>query len=638
MDTRSAEQAPGTGAQSEQREPIERQDPRYPDLEFTIIDLNNNQSVTLDAHEIAAAGSEYHSPVEAFNRFLDKSVCNALDRDYSAPMGFLKAVLDLGYEGGKFSWIKLAKFGAALAIGGTASIFAITPAGDAVRTLASIYRAKTGHILAGENILVVIAQAVNTGRSAMLVSYSAMRMIETYLGKTSREEKYLRYEEASCAEISKKTGRKVLDLACAVAANIPTFLTTKSMGIPLAAAASLANASVAWLGMSNLKLWPEHVYPARRAEAGYLREQIETFLKLSFEQQNAILDDVDALRRNALRDGEYHKKLYARLLNLCRPIPAVSAEAMLIQERRAASCKEKAVSNGMGVWSVIPGFTFVTAAGLGTAGLFHDSDSADAIMAGLGAALLALLPNVGFGFLGGSHAGKSIVTDEIPLAQLQHPRVREALKWLLYFVNLLAGGTIFTFSYDAISAFTSVTKIKEPLEDILKAVTIGVCFSGSYFSMGHYLLSLLDEILIYFAQRCGNEQIRRLYAFVLEMRRLEHVLMDMNAENYRELLSWKLEGGTQLTELLHVIFDNRLSDIEYARLQADMNARAVLLRDRATLPHYQVMPDFFVKQEKEKSACCPGLRRRFVHGLFSCAETEAGRERKAENNRTMSPV
>ena len=586
---------------------------RTEDVEFEVIDLDNNKTTIVSGKDLVQAGIAYKTPQDAFCGFLRGSVMHAVDRHYDPPMHFLRALLDVCHDEGRFSWLITAKRAAALTTGGLASIFSINPASDAIKTISSLIKDKTGYQIAGKNVLIVVVQTANVSRSAALSTYSAMRLINTYLGKTSEAERFLKYQEATCLENTKTAGRKTFDLACAVAANIPTFLTTKSIGIPLAVATSIACVSISWLGMSGLKLWPANVYPARRAELAYLHEQTEVFLRLDYSRQNAILDELERAGKvdeeSNENSMEKYKKIYARILNLARP--NANAAAVPVQEMHEKTTTEKVLPKGIGALSAFSQVGFIEYAGVGTAAIFHHSTSPGAISAGLVAALLALLPGVGFGYLGGSHAGRAMLSDDNPLSCLNAPKTREALKWLLQFVSALAIGNIFTFTYEAVSNFTHAAKIKGPLEDIIKAVTIGACYVGSSIAIGYYLLCLLDDILIYFAQRCGDEKIQRLYAFVLEMRKLESLTAEMNAENYLELLKWKLQGQAELSDLMHGVFDNRLSESEYEQLKNDLNTSTTILRDRTTLSHYNLMPSFFVRQKEENAARHGGLRRRF---------------------------
>lgn len=149
-----------------------------------------------------------------------------------------------------------------------------------------------------------------------------------------------------------------------------------------------------------------------------------------------------------------------------------------------------------------------------------------------------------------------------------------------------------------------------------------VCFIGTGLVNGYYMLNALDQVLIYFARRCANEDIQRLYSFVIEMREMHNVLLEITEDNYLKLLAWKMDADSSesnnLSHLMHSIFDERLNDREYARLQRDINIEKLIVRDRSHLQlrEYTVMKSYFDQYADDQKRLHPGLRRRLNCGFF----------------------
>ncbi len=564
--------------------------------------------------------SEFKDAVDAFKTLLDESVINAVSKQYTPPMNIFEATWDAFYEDEKFSWAKTLKVAGALAIGGLASVFTVTTSASSAHILQTAFKDKTHIDLTHKNILTRFFQIANTGESAALGTFSGMSLIEAYLGKLTPAEKFLTFEDVSCGEQAKRYGRKTFDLICAAAANVPTFFFAKSTNVYLAVLTALANTSISWLGVSSLPLTPSNIHPARRIELAYMHEQLETFLKLPSTQQIAIMDEIDAIRK--VNDVDKHKKIYARLLNLAKPAQEVAADEIKIQQEYHQPTLQQVIANSLAVYMTLGQINYTEGTYHGISHAFKDSGSAPAIATGSLAALFSVLPNVGFGYSSGTAIANSVMTDNVPLAKLYLSKTREILKYTIGVISLFAGGTTMAVSLNAAIGYAQLTHMKEKLTDILKITESVVGYSGGVMIDAYYTMRLCDEILIYLAQRCGDEPTKRLFTFTLEMRRLHKILGDMNNENYLEMLRWKMEGNTELSNILHVIFDNRMSEGEYLKTQQDLNKNGVIVRNRGLLPHYQVIPSFFARQAEENQQRHPGLRHR-VCGFFSrCKDTQ----------------
>jgi hypothetical protein len=181
--------------------------------------------------------------------------------------------------------------------------------------------------------------------------------------------------------------------------------------------------------------------------------------------------------------------------------------------------------------------------------------------------------------------------------------------------------------------------IKSALEDFIEMSFASVCFIGTGLVNGYYMLNTLDQILIYFAERCGNKEIQRLYSFVAEMRSMHIVLLEMNQDTYTNLLAWKMKVNDgerdDLSILLHAIFDERMSEKEYVELQADVNTSEQIIKNRSLITPSKVIRSYFEVFADDQKRLHPGLHRRLNCTLFShCrkeeqdSDLESGKERR----------
>ena len=552
------------------------------------------------------------NPATAFQCLLDETVLAAASKHYQPPNSFFRALLDTVLKDGKFSWQLLLILGSALGFGAIAAMFALKPAKNAVELIDKILQTKVDKSLPVKHVFVIIAQSANCGRSALIVSHVTYKMINTYLAHTTPAEQVLKFDQATACEYAVQVGRKFFDLAASVAANIPVFLLSRSLGTPLAVLTSLANVSFAWLGMQGLTLNPKTVHPAKVVELVYLEEQLQTFLKLDLQEQMTILKDLAALEALPLT-SEKHRLVYLRIFNLANPTcysqTPCTVELQAQREREVVKHVGPILTGIAGVVSQLP---FAEASGVGVAKLFKNPKSPGAASAGVIAALLSLLPCVGFGYRGGKVGGGRILSDEIALATLFQPRTRAAFKYLLLLLNPLAGGTSFYFSYQTCQDVAKLFHMSETLADFLKGTYISIATIGTNVAMGNCLLNLLDDVCIYFAERCADIEVKRLFHFVLSMRHFQHVFAYTNNESYLTILRWKLEGNTLLSKTMAAALKERLTPGEYRKTQEKVNLEKILLPNPETLEQYQLVPSFFAKEAAAKSAEQPGLRRRFV--------------------------
>ena len=549
--------------------------------------------------------TEPEPAIDAFKAIMNETVIGALSKDYSSPLNMPQAIGDAFCEQGEFSWANLAKMSGALSIGALASIFVVNTSSAAAKTLQDAFKQQTGVDISYGDILIRLFQVGNTGGTVALATFSGLKLIETYLGRTTKAEKFLKYQAGTCAETSKKIGRKVFDLLCAIAANVPIyFLTQASSGIPLAASTAVANVAISWVGVSGLPLTPARIHPSRRVELAYFTEQLERFIKLAPDKQNIILDEIDAIHQPQPSDKTY-KQIYARILSLA------TSNNDIEDPEPPQSCPKKAFSHALGLYLTASQVAFTEQTYAGIVRLFGDTTAAPAIAAGSTAGLFSILPNVGFGYISGMGAANLMTSTNLPLAKLYFAKTRTALQSAIGVLSLLAGGTSFTVAMRADQDLTDLAGITGVLKSCLDGLYGTISYSTGSIITAYYALRLCDEILIYFAQRCADANTRRLFTFVMQARHLQTVLAETTEENYLEILRWKMTGKTELSDLLHGIFNDRMTATQYQRTQEDVNTERKIMRDRPKPPTPQ--PDW---QRQH-----PTLRRRQCT-LFPCCEPE----------------
>lgn len=554
---------------------------------------------------------EFTDIASAFTTYLNESVFAALNKQYSPPMSLPEAVKDYFYEDKKFSWKSSSELTVAIVIGSVAAAFNITPSKDAAILIVNTINEATGLNIGITAVLTAMMQAAALTESGSTAIFAVKRMIAAYLHKMTEAEKFLMHHDATRYEKFKTSGRNTFNFFSAIAADISIFLLTRSAGLPFALTTTIASFSLMWFGVSQVFLPPNRKHPAQIAEAAYFNGQIDTFLNLPLEKQNETLDKLHSQFQASNLD---YKKLYATLLNLSESAlnQANTDNEINIQDTYHSSSKEKIGS----VIGATTGLTcqsaFITYTGLGVANLFEKPTSTAALMSALPVVLLSLLPSIGYGYNGGKDAGKAIFSDQTNLAELYKPRLRRGLQWLNNFVSFFSSGSAISSAHQVGNAFTDICKMAEPISQVIKWTYATTAAIGYDISTNYYVSLLLDEILIYFAMRCGDEQIKRLFNFVLQSRKLALLIENMPKDNYLLLLKQKLtpseDFSRNLSDLLYSIFDNRLNEKEYIRLKNDLANKNFILKKRTDLPHYKLIPNFF--REKRE-----GLRKRscFCH-------------------------
>lgn len=560
-------------------------------------------------------------PVDAYKTCMNDGLIRGLRKSCHPEMNPFAAIMDSFYHDESICWKKIGILASSFVIGGLSSIFAVKPAGDAANVMVKFIERQSGVVLPFEEVVVLIFQVTNVGELVFISSNATYNMLERYLNRSSKAVTCLTYQKATPFELSKKISRSAFNLISAIATGIPKFLLTWQVSLPLAILTSFTGIPIRWTGMENLKILPTRHYAARKAEAMYLREQLEIFLRLSFETQKQILGELTSMTSDNMDDALY-RKFYARLLNLSKPKRIEQDQNTVIQREDKTPILKSAGAQGSAFLGAVSQLTWVETTGAGIAHLFPDPKSPEALVTGVSMALLLILPSFGLGYYGGLGAGETLLSSNEPLASLFHPGTREILKWLFNVLSALSGGTIFTLGYDAVNRFTQLTRISGLLSDMLKMTFASTCYIGSATVNGYYLLKTLDQVLIYFAIRCGNEEIQRLYEFVLQSRKMHQLLLEMSEDNYRDLLGWKMkmiEGERDdLSMLLHGVLSDRLTEAQYQRLQNDLNSDQNIVLDQKFFQQTTTIIDHFYDNYGRNEKRHPdGLRQRCA-GLFAC--------------------
>jgi hypothetical protein len=584
--------------------------------EFVAIELDEILSET----EISDLNSS-DTIIAAYREVLQHILIDTLHQPTKASLSIWQAIKAAFYQDEHFSFKQTAILTASLALGCTAAIFCIKPAGDSTDELAHLFKKYTGLTLSGQILLRILMQTANTSANAGTSILTAFSMFETYSNQSSATENLLKFYDPK----KKQTGwlniygRKLFDLVSAIATNIPTYLLSLFFGQFIAILTALANVSLSWRGISSLGI--KKMHPAQQVEVAYLNEQIELFLTYSISKQIKQLDQLIQLYDADANETE--KKFYGFLLSLSQLDKEKSAQIKIDPNPSASRVNQFAINGIIGL-CVGNELMFSERSGVITANMFHDPLSPSAITTGLTAALLSLLPCIGFGYLGGKGAGQAFTSNNVPLQHLFAPRTRQALKWLVGFVALSSGGTSFSLAYAAANDFTGIAKIANPLKDIVELIFAGSCYVGGAIEFSYYFFCLLDEILLYFARRCGDQSIQRVFEFVLKARQFQGLLGEIKEEHYLSILKWKLipslniDGtkDTDLSDLLCTLLASRLSDTDYQTLRKTLMDEKNYLKSRAEL----LSDDFIHPLPEKSSAVKTSLKKYRELCLFSCGE------------------
>ena len=578
----------------------EKEESTEDDSIIEVPDMQEEQSSSeTSSKSVIESDSEIKNAVDAYKALINETVIHALSKDYSASMLVASAFIDAFCEESKFSWKRSAKLTGSLAIGAFASIYIVNTSTTASKAMQNAFQDVTGIDISYGEIITHIFQTISVSGSISLGTFCGMNLIETYLGNTSDAEKFLKYQTATCGETSKKVGKKVFDLFCAMAASVPSFILAQPSGLPLAILTAIANTSINWFGVSSLPIIPVHLHSAQRIEIAYLNEQLEEFLKLTTNEQNAILDEIDALRSGKIKDKTY-KNIYARLLNLAKPISTGTSTAagITIQEEHDQSKSKKALAIALAAYINVSQLNFIEATYAGINRLFGDTTSTLAITTGVIAAAFSVLPNGGFGYTTGFGIANALTTNNIPLAKLYLTKTREAIKYTIDILALFSSSTSLTLAMATNTDLVNLTGLTGTLKEGLTLLNCTIGYTTGAMVTAYYMQRLCDEILIYLSQRCADKNVRRLFTFVIETRRMIKILGETSEENYLEILRWKLTDNTDLTILLPSIFANRMTSAQYHKTQTDVNTTSKVLKDRSDLPAFRTTKSF-VKETPE---------------------------------------
>ena len=591
----------------------------------------------------------FDDAAHAFKTLLEESVLASLRRRYDPAITAPQAVRDYFMQNGKLDKRKIMKKVASLGLGIAATLFYAIPAQQAGEIILKLIKDNTGYDLPGGDSLSTFLQYDACIENLFINSYSANEMIDHYLGIKSEAIQYLTMHEATRAEKLQIYGRNILNLVCAIAASAPNYFLTQSAGILYASTTGIAAIGLNWMGVNNLELGPDSMHPAKRAELNYFHDQIETFIKLPFDEQNAILDELVLLDRHGHHDDHHFKKIYARLLNIAKPAGSSEdslSSAVTLQEQHVASTAEKIIPKITGGAGFASEASFAGATFVGVQQLFNDPNSDGAYTAAGISALLALLPAIGFGGGGGYRAGQHLVSNNKELAELYDNKVRPVLRFLIKSFSAFSGGATFSTAYNISNTLLEALNITDPVKSIIAVSHAIYGHSGISTINSFYVCKMLDEIIVEFAKRCGNDKIQRLFNFVTEMREVENALEKMSEENFMELLKWKMtvtlvpkhDNDKQemerepvehkhqhhekkfkgLSDLLYALFDDRLTEKQFARTQDSLQKLNFQFRDRQHMPKYHLIPSFFKKEADEitqmrnRKPCNPFSRQDYV--------------------------
>ena len=511
-----------------------------------------------------------------------RDLLNTLSRNYEPPMSFTRALIDAVCENGKFSPKKAAILAASTGMGATVASFYYATATTAASDIVTIIYNETGISLPASDILTYFMQAASCSENGAVSVFSMVKMFDHFFTKESEAHKFLKPKLDKLQDKIKGQSLNLFELCCAIASNVPTYLITQSsLGTPLALLTAASGISASWMGVHNMKLGPDKRHPACALESAYLGEQIDAFLNLTFEEQNIILDKIMQRDANGANDDDHYRQMYARVLRL--------SEVDLNKEIKTHEAPEttlatKATCVGMATIGVFSTSAYRFETYTGVTGLFSNPTSPQAILAALPAVLLSLLPGIGFAVNGGIEAGTEFTRKNKALASLYAPRARKALEVLIGILSAFSGSATFTLAYDDANTFNDLAGIAGPLRDFLTLFYTATGTTSTSILNGYYTSKLLDEILIYFALRCGDEKVKRLFTFVLEARKLQGTLNTMSNENYLEILKWKLEIDhySNLSTLMKGLLEDRLSDKKHKITQDDLRKLGYNLRDQAT--------------------------------------------------------
>lgn len=530
----------------------------------------------------------FTNATEAFLCCIEQCITHKLALERDPPVSVVKSLVQgLFYRGNEFSWAETAKTTAAIGIGAGASLFSVAPAKNAVSDLAVLFTNNPNATFAGQEVVATVAQVCNVTRSATVAALMANRMMHRYLDKSSTAVDYLKIESPRAPNTNKpvkscKTkagefvtlwGRRSFDLASAIGANFSILFYMWNINKGMGFTAFIASIPNLWFGMDNTKFIPVKQYPARRELVNYMHEQLTTLLLLPAERRSEIITRIKLLDER--QHPNKHIVIFNLLVNLTKPEEHEWAQEQItiILREHPTTLPKKAFAQataGLGAYSQVP---FVEATGVGIARLFDDPTSPTAIALGVLAAMLAILPTLGFGYKSGKRAGLQMFSEGTTTGKIVNPLLRDHLKRLVLFLNLFAGGTSIAFAYNFSKDFANLINLQGTAQQIFQCVLIGAAYVGSTIAIGQVLVDAIDELLVFIAKRHEDVEMRNLIDFVSGYVQMMSVVENMRQDNYIDITAnWMLAAPSQLAETLHTVFSERLSDDEYAQFQQHLSS------------------------------------------------------------------
>ncbi|HTM64508.1 MAG TPA: hypothetical protein VL360_08445 [Gammaproteobacteria bacterium] len=598
--------------------------------------LQSDEFVEIDLGDAVRIGpdAEIQCATDAFKACIHDTLQKSLNAEYAPARSVPKGVVHgLFCEQGSFSFKKTAINAASAALGGAASLFALTPARNAViymtRIITQLSSGTASDYFPGQESVVVLAQFMNMTRTVVIISIFANGIFHSFLVKASNAENYLKTETPTAPgkvrlpktifeKIKRNAtigGRKTFDLISAVAGNLPIIFTLWSESQVKAILAFLSIMPIGIIGMGGVKFERDHTYLPQKLEADYMRQQLAVFLMLPREKQNKIMEKIKAILDSDHSNKE--KVIFNLMVNLCKPEDIIQDEETIeIMRKHPEKTAEIIFSHATGILGGFSQLSFMESSGVGVANLFSNPTSPGAIATGVIAAITSFLPTVFFGYRGGRRAGMQLLSKTPTLAEVINPELRAGLKSFIHGLNILSGGILINFAYKAAKDFSNLLKLQAEAEAILAASFVGVSYIGSTIAIAQYCLDAIDEIVLFLARNTSDEESQRLINFVNSYIQMIKILESMNTENYVDITAnWKMLGGSELSKTLHAIYSNELSDQQYHDLQMRLreayelakglkNTNAVILPDRLSDDSYVVSESFLDRHQHL------GLRRR----------------------------
>ncbi len=571
----------------------------------------------------------FANATEAFLHCIEQCISHKIAIERTAPVSTIKsAAQGLFYRDDQFSWRETARTVTAIGLGVGASLFSVQPAKDAVADLAVLFTNNPNATFAGQEVVETIAQVCNTTRTGTIAAFMTTRMLHRYLDRSSTAVDYLKLElprrpgvskpKKSCqnkaGDFTRLWGRRAFDLASAVGANFSILFYMWNINKGLGFTAFIASIPTLWYGMDNTQLIPVKQYPARRVLLNYMREQLTTLLLLPAIRRQEIINHIKLIDER--QHPNKHMVIFNLLVNLTKPEEQARAQEdiTIILQAHPTPLAKKVFAEAtaeLGLFSQVP---FVEATGVGIARLFADPTSPTAIALGTLAAILAIRPTLSFGHKSGKRAGLQMFSENTTMGAIVNPLLRDHLKRLLLFLNLFAGGTSIAFAYNFSKDFANLLNLQDTAKQIFQCVIIGTAYTGSTIAISQILIDAMDELLVFIAKRHEDNETRELIDFVSGYMQLMNVMETMRRENFVDIMAnWMLAAPSNLSNTLHTIFSEQLTDDEYAALQQDLTAAYDVAHDlqnsRTTVLGAKKSKDAYIVAESFLTAPA-GLRRR----------------------------